>query len=261
MNDLETLSEKVDRFKTYYLDLIKTAECEQNLANQKVHSKILCCSIFDAISKSLFPKSTSNCMRFVSLVRLCEGWPESQKVSLLHLVRLFEVTPHLPSSANKLKEFATQEFGKSFPISNRLMSNNKPISSDIDIENIKVLWPTQDDKPIKIGKVMPHQLKHEHLLWLYRNSVVHEYRNPGRGVELGQYVPEYAFYQEVSTVSALTEKGINFSNQWELVYPASFFIELCKQALNVASSIHLKNETCPFKAYSEGTYWIPDFNV
>ncbi|MGO3423307.1 MAG: hypothetical protein ACTIMZ_12760 [Pseudoalteromonas distincta] len=260
MANIETLEEKVDRFKEYYLGLIKTAECEQNITNQKVHSKILSCSIFDAISKSIFPEISSNCQRFTALVRLCENWPESQKVSLLHLVRLLEITPNLPSSTNELKIYATQQFESKFPNSNSIMSNNKAISSDVEIEAILELWPTQNGKPIKIGKVLPHQLKHEYLLWLYRNSVVHEYRNPGRGVELGLYVPEYAFYQEMATVSKIDEKEFKFTSLWELVYPYRFFINLCKEALDVVSLLHNKNKTSPFQAYSEGTFWLPNFN-
>lgn len=260
MADIETLEEKVDRFKEYYFGLIKTAECEQNITNQKVHSKILSCSIFDAISKSIFPEISSNCQRFTALVKLCKNWPESQKVSLLHLVRLLEITPNLPSSTNELKIYATQQFESKFPNSNSIISNNKAISLDVEIEAILDLWPTQNGKPIKIGKVLPHQLKHEYLLWLYRNSVVHEYRNPGRGVELGQYVPEYAFYQEMATVSEIDEKEFKFTSHWELVYPYRFFINLCKEALDVVSLLHNKNKTSPFQAYSEGTFWLPNFN-
>ncbi len=260
MGDIETLEEKIDRFKQYYLGLIKTAECEQNIVDQKVHSKILSCSIFDAISKSIFPEISSNCQRFTALVRLCENWPESQKVSLLHLVRLLEITPNLPASTNELKKYATQQFKSKFPNSNSIICNNKEISSDVEIEVILNLWPTQNGGPIKIGKVLPHQLKHEYLLWLYRNSVVHEYRNPGRGVELGQYVPEYAFYQEMATVSTINEKEFKFTSNWELVYPYRFFINLCREAVDVVSQLHNENKTCPFQAYSEGTFWLPNFN-
>ena len=115
MGDIETLEEKIDRFKQYYLGLIKTAECEQNVVEQKVHSKILSCSILDAISKSIFPEISSNCQRFTALVRLCKNWPESQKVILLHLVRLLEITPNLPASTNELKKYATQQFESKFP--------------------------------------------------------------------------------------------------------------------------------------------------
>jgi hypothetical protein len=260
MNVQETLEEKVDRFKVYYMELISTAECEQNLTHQNVPSKILCCSIFDAISKSVFPEITSNRERYISLVRRCDSWPESKKVSLLHLVRLFEITKNIPPNTNQLVELAQQKFNRIFPISNNLSRNHVPISSDINLEDILTLWPKQNSTHIKIGGVKPHQLMHENLLWLYRNSVVHEYRNPGQGFELGQYVPEYAFYQKLSTINSLTDKGFNFTNRWELVYPVNFFINLCKEALNVAALNHLENQTCPFQGYSEGTYWLPNFN-
>ena len=257
---METLKEKVDRFKEYYLDLISVAESEHNLANQKVHSKILCCSVFDAISKSVFPNAKSNRERFTSLVRLCKNWPESQKISVLHLMRLFEVTPHLSPEAKELRELVSSKYNKLFTPSNHPMSNSIPISTDLDLEEVLKLWPKENSKQVKIGNVLPHQLKHEHLLWLYRNSVVHEYRNPGNGVELGQYVPEYAFYQEVFTNHTIEDTRMKFTNHWELVYPSKLFSNLCKNAVDIACAFHLKNSSCPFKAYSDGTYWIPDFN-
>ncbi|TON65005.1 hypothetical protein CGH51_24160, partial [Vibrio parahaemolyticus] len=91
-------------------------------------------------------------------------------------------------------------------------------------------------------------------------SVVHEYRNPGNGVELGQSVPEYAFYQEIALVSSLTESKMTYTNRWELVYPQKLFIKLCKNALEVACEYHINKGLSPFSTYSNGTYWIPDFN-
>ncbi|WP_180834560.1 hypothetical protein, partial [Vibrio parahaemolyticus] len=80
---METLEEKVARYREYFMELISVAEDQQNQVHQKVHSKILCCSVFDAISKSIFPEIKSNKQRFVELVRLCDIWPESQCVSVL----------------------------------------------------------------------------------------------------------------------------------------------------------------------------------
>lgn len=257
---METLEQKIERFKEHYFGLIDVAESEVNLANQKIHSKILCCSIFDAISKSVFPEIKSNCKRFTSLVRLCTDWQDSEKVSILHLLRLLEITPNLSHEAQELKSYITKKYSKMFVPTNCLISNNFSISYDLDIKELLELWPTESGDAVKIGDVKPHQLKHEYMLWLYRNSLVHEYRNPGNGVELGQHVPDYAFYQEVSTVHSLEGAKLQFTNHWELVYPSKFFLNLCKNAVEVACEFHRVHETCPFNGYSGGTYWLPEFN-
>nr|WP_321239390.1 hypothetical protein [uncultured Tolumonas sp.] len=257
---METAEEKVARYREYFVELISVAEEKQNLAHQKVHSKILCCSIFDSISKSIFPEIESNRARFVALVRLCDSWPESQKVSVLHLLRLFEVANNLPKEAKMLEDYVLTNFGNRFRSTNRIMSNSLSISSDINIEELLTLWPKDNPKPVKINNVLPHQLKHEYLLWLYRNSVVHEYRNPGNGIELGRCIPENAFYQEVSTVSSFAESKMTFTNHWELVYPQKLFVNLCRNAIEVACKHHLNKKSNPFSSYSEGTYWLPDFN-
>ncbi|MCC2525709.1 hypothetical protein [Vibrio coralliilyticus] len=257
---METLEQKVDRFRGYYLGLIEVAESDVNLADQKIHSKILCCSILDAISKSVFPDIASNGKRFTSLIRLCKSWQDSEKVSVLHLLRLLEITPSLSPEARELKDYIAQRYSGVFVSTNRLISNNFPISSDLDVTELLERWPILNGGPVKIGGVRPHQLKHVNMLWLYRNSLVHEYRHPGNGVELGQYVPESPFYQEVSTVLSFDDSKLHFTNRWELVYPSKFFLNLCKNALEVACEHHLEQGTSPFNGYSEGSYWLPNFN-
>ena len=87
---METIDEKIGRFREFNEELLDVAQSKVNMTHEKVHSKILCCSIFDALSKSVFPDIKGNRQRYIELVRLCDQWPESQKVSLLHLVRLLE---------------------------------------------------------------------------------------------------------------------------------------------------------------------------
>ncbi|MDE1358819.1 hypothetical protein L9W73_16160 [Vibrio aestuarianus] len=259
---METLQQKLERFKKHYFHLIEVAESDVNLDDQKVHSKILCCSILDAISKSAFPEIKSNCQRFISLVQLCRSWPDSQKVSVLHLLRLLEISPILSLEEQQLKKQILLKYSRMFEPTDYLMNSEFSISSDMDVNELLELWPRQNDQYVKVGGVKPHQLKHEHMLWLYRNALVHEYRSPGNGVDLdlGQCAAEHPFYQQVTTVDSLGKNRLQFTSRWELVYPSRFFLNLCKSAIEVACEVNLKRGTSPFNGYSSGTYWLPDFN-
>jgi hypothetical protein len=141
------------------------------------------------------------------------------------------------------------------------LKSHSYLAKDPELHTVLELWPTDSkDKPIKLSNVAPEQLTHKHLFWLYRNSLVHEYRNPGNGVERisnGENVP---FYHELSTITSLSNEGLQFTNNWELVYPFGFFRELCLVAAKNVSTMHANNNTSPFSAYISGTYWFPTFN-
>ncbi|EHT4943417.1 hypothetical protein VV99796_03211 [Vibrio vulnificus] len=259
---METLEQKLERFRRYYFHLIEVAESDVNLDDQKVHSKILCCSILDAISKSIFPEIKSNCQRFIYLVRQCKSWPDSEKVSVLHLLRLLEINPSLSFEEQRLKKQVLLKYSRMFEPTNSLNNSEFPISSDMDVSELLELWPRQNSEYVKVGGVKPYQLKHEYMLWLYRNALVHEYRSPGNGVDLdlGQYAAEHPFYQQVTTVDSFGENQLQFTSRWELVYPSRFFLNLCKNAVEVACEFNCERGTSPFNGYSRGTYWLPDFN-
>lgn len=257
---METIDEKIGRFREFNEELLDVAQSKVNMTHEKVHSKILCCSIFDALSKSVFPDIKGNRQRYIELVRLCDQWPESQKVSLLHLVRLLEKEAVIPNKFRELIELSNDLFLKNFKLSNNVLSNTVPATADISFKELLTVWPkNKNGNPIQLAGVQPSQLKHENLFWCYRNSIVHEYRNPGNGVELGSSQPDLAFYQEVYSLDEKSD-SIAVSSRWELIYPVNLFIKLCKYAIEIACNHHFKNRTSPFEAYASGTYWLPTFN-
>ena len=137
------------------------------------------------------------------------------------------------------------------------MQQSHPLLSEV-----QSYWPADangDLKPIK--KVHLTQLQHKNLFWLYRNSLVHEYRIPGRGAEWTAELGSDPYYQEVAFIEEFSrDTGIRFTNRWELVYPTGFFLQLTQAALTNIAEFHQRNASSPFAAYSEGSYWIPAFN-
>ena len=61
-------------------------------------------------------------------------------------------------------------------------------------------------------------------------------------------------------VSAFLQGRLTYTNKWELVYPTGFFHRLALEALTSIARLHAQNKTSPFEAYSQGTYWLPEFN-
>ena len=89
------------------------------------------------------------------------------------------------------------------------------------------------------------QHTHLSLLWVYRNTLVHEFREPGYDMgALGDDAAPYYMMQ--------SEEGVS---RWELAYPTSFFGALAEQA-RVNLKKHLQaNDLDPYAFYEFGSTW------
>ena len=256
----ETINEKIDRFIEYYTGIINGAmhakHCETDGTNRGVPVTILLCSIFDSLGKCRFPNINKNGERFKKLSQISD-WQNHNKISLLHLVRALEAT-NFESDFNDLKEYSLSEFQKRFPSKNSLIHTSIPIDNDIESNEIEDIWPQNNNKFIKLGNISIEVLKHENLLWLYRNKVTHEYRSPGIGQESLSERENQPYYTEISHISP-SSQGITWTNKWELIYPVCFFEDLCRKALITVADHYRDIQESPFKAFEEGQYWIPKF--
>ena len=258
---------KVERFIGFNKRMIKTAMTQHNLCDQAIHAKVLLCCIFDSLSKSRFPRMSIG-ERFRKTVSEYTDWNDCERVNLFHLIRAFEAAESVPTEFEPILEWATNKYSREFALSNRPGSNESCISNDPSMEIVRKYWPTgQCGEPKPIGCTRVDQLQHKHLLWLYRNKMVHEYRIPGLWREEWQAEsvlennPHLTnpYYQEVSVVEPEDEK-MKITNRWELVYPTDFFLWITETAIANIAEFHERNGSSPFAAYSEGSYWIPPFN-
>ena len=263
----ETLSEKNVRFVEFYEDLIESAISPPNRRQQGLQSKVLLATIFDSLSKSGVNKSgvkiQENRLRFTATLEQHTTWLDRERVSLLHLVRAFELEKKPTPLFDSVRAWAESNFANNFPLSKRLLSNDSAIARDPLLSEVQALWPRQaSGLPQSFGSLRkPEDLQHKNLFWLYRNSLVHEFRIPGQGMEQTTVLETEPYYQEVSTIIGL-EYGarLKYTKNWELVYPTGFFHRLTLEALARISTLHIESNSSPFDDYSQGTYWLPAFN-
>jgi hypothetical protein len=259
----ETIKEKIERFKKFNLKLIEQVNSLPEKGPENIHTTILLCSIFDSLSKSRFPNEKKNAIRFKKLIQECKQWPESQHLSLLHVVRAFEVNSGFSDKFKELKDWSFTKLTECLPNSSSIVQRSPGIEINIDphVSEIEIMWP-KDSKSqnLKIGGKDLFHFKHENMFWCYRNSVVHEYRIPGNGAESISQSVDYPYYMKVSSIESASSTSIYFSNKWELFYPMNFFERMCHIALDIVSTYHIENQTSPFEVYSDGSYWIPSFN-
>jgi len=86
---------------------------------------------------------------------------------------------------------------------------------------VRKLWPVPADQRL-VNQLSLSSFTHLNLLYQYRNSLVHELREPGHGMEFHQNHDDEPFYHGMTIVEADGFSGKTL----ELVYPLNFYFWL-----------------------------------
>jgi hypothetical protein len=248
----DKLLDTVNRFTSHFtkrlgeIESLKTPEPHP----PEVFQCLLYASVLDTLAGSVLPKRRSNRDRFVYFIqRFCQ-WPDGERISLMHLVQLLRKNPD--PAFEMLRKWALEEFRRLPVHAGQLM----PISRDPSFDEVKSKWPVQKEHLTPLEGINLISLKHSHLLYAYRNTLVHELRRPGYGMEFGKDYTE-PFYHHMST---LEDGKIGIESTVELVYPRRFLHRLCDTALVQLKQYFLANELNPYDSFVLGTYWIRELN-
>lgn len=264
MNDeiKNNISKCIGYYKTH-IELIEEYYPKSQYGD--IQKRLVYASILDAISRISCPSNRSNHDRVVNFIKDHCSWTDCNRVSLTHLLRLVGEKPE--SEYQPLKEFASQRISQWTPASKILISRD-PLISEIEL-----LWPknadgslqrirmnkingNQKDDDLKIPGIGLYELQHCHLLYTYRNSLIHEFRPVGRHVELWDDAePYYAYLTEYQN-----ENSRRLVHTWELQYTTRFFKSLCVSGLNNLNTYLETNSVDPFQSFDWGNYWITELN-
>jgi len=151
----------------------------------------------------------------------------------------------------RLRLFAVDSFTQ-WQVHNGMLT---PISADPDIEDIKRLWPGGQEYKFPLEDISLESLQHSNLFYTLRNSLVHELRPLGHGMDFDRQSTPY--YHRLSQVGdTLNDVLLSI----ELVYPSQFLNALCTQCLDAFQLYFSSNSLDPYDYYTFGTYWIEELN-
>ena len=245
MNNTQEINEiekQIEKFISYFQFKFQIIKDTRFKANDELFKKILYIGIIDALSKTIYPRK-GNRKRFVSFLENFSDWKHCNRISLPHLVRLLEFSPEPEYS--KIREFAFSAYGQWPP--GEIIS----LERDPEFEEVKKYWPKGQENIEPIKGVSLSSLKHIHLFYTYRNSLVHELRNLAYGME------EVALEREPSYHGLITEDE---GNIWQLVYPLGFFENTCETCLKNLKEYLIFNNINPYNSFNFGSYWIEELN-
>lgn len=241
MKDIKTLEGETDNFLGFFqnrLQEIRNLDCKDATG---LFRKIIYSGLLDALSKTTAHPQKGNRERIVDFVHRFCNWPTCEKVSLPHLLRMLEKVPD--PAFSDLRQYAFALFNQWEE--GRIIYLNE----DPDFQEVKKYWPKDIPKPLE--DVQIEFLQHVNLFYRYRNSLVHELRQPGYGMEFtGDSEPLYHSMTDNDTKQMT----------WELVYPLKFYDNLCDTAIKNLRDFYINDRIDPYSCYKFGTYWIGHLN-
>ncbi len=224
------------------LEEIKTIE-------NRFYCKILIVAVIDSLAHVVYPKERVG-QRFINFIRNFSGWEDCNRVSLPQLVL------NLPSDSitSELK-MRIEERVESWQ-SGRIYRINEVDPCEQELERLAT---TQELR----GLI--EKSTHTELLYIYRNHLVHEFREPGNPLEISSYdtSPYYCGVTKIETHNRdysdkeLRELMRSSRRTWELVYPVGFFVSIAEKSLANLKHYLEENDLSPNSSYQFGSIWRP----
>ncbi|MFA5921142.1 MAG: hypothetical protein WC856_07600 [Methylococcaceae bacterium] len=193
--------------------------------------KIIYAAALDTIARAAFGKTYTNHDRYIKLLNELTNWQYREHISLPQVCLAFEkegISDNLYSEAKA--QLVRWPHGQILSLDNSpLLSTLKPLA-DSEKSN-RFLFKSQ----------------YAELFYIYRNNLIHEFREPGYGFE-GLSTQNQPYYH------GMTDMDTN-NTTWELVFPVGFFEYLYNEAL-VGLKIHLVRDNInPFCQFELGSKW------
>lgn len=211
--------------------------------------KTLISNLIDALSKAAYPNLDNNWARYTKTIQRFGCWADGEKLSLPHLEQLLRIVPD--PAFEKLRAKVFSDLGHWPVLSGEVIK----IASDPGESEVRDLWPQESDHQKPLGNLNIKSFKHLNLLWVYRNSLVHELRSPGYGMEFDD--DDSPFYHIVTGVG---DGERNNKSKIELCYPTMFFYSLASKIIENMKVYFEKSDLNPYASFRFGTYWIDELN-
>lgn len=224
-----TKQERTEQYVSYFRDQLSSIDSLQT----RLHKKILLVIILDSLSRARYPLSTKVKKRFLKMINEHAVWEHANRVSVYQVS--LSLTPQMSPS---LREYVTT-FHAKWPEWKMPGLEADPLISDIE-----QLASTQEEKKLL------EECTHSNLLYVYRNHLVHEFREPGHALEMDQRDIS-PYYHSLTNLSAETQN----KETWELVYPLGFFKQLVSNSLTTLHNYLLAYDLDPYSYYAFGTQW------
>jgi hypothetical protein len=191
----------------------------------QLHRKLLTVSMLSALAEGRYPNVSGDKAKFVKLIEEYSCWTHTKHVSISQLRMMLHKNRKISQSFRAAVSLDYQGRHR-----RRNPSVTLELDSDPRIEVLISLCGTDADRAVL------NSAKHSSLLYTYRCKLVHEFREPGNGLEVFQgHSPYY--------------------HAFELVYPTKWFVGLVPPILTSLQDYYVTTQTNPYESYRFGSPW------
>jgi hypothetical protein len=213
--------DSVDQFIGYFRDQINSIAS----VTVPMYRKILYATALDPLARAAFG-NIGHRQRFVRLINTLTSWKARNRVSL-------------PQLNLGLRDAKRSRYRLYREVSRRL--NHWPPADIIRVDaspteaELLPFASTDEEKVIT-------SCSYPELLYTYRNNLIHEFREPGYGIEMSSDT-DNAYYASM------------IDGPWELVFPVGFFATTCEQAVSNLHTYLLNHQINPYTRFQFGSLW------
>ena len=240
------IAKSIEQFCSYFdreasaiarVTVAEGPDIETGAGNQFQYQKTLYVTALDTLAgvrfhKSAYPQlARRNRERFTRFLREYGSWPEGELTSLPFLMDQLESSKLVDRPLGghvkaKMSRFSTED-GGTLPI----------WKMDEPLETLLALATTEKEEEVV------NEYQHFALFYRYRNSLVHESRQPGKAME------------RIFDVDVPSYHGYIGDSRWYLVYPVPLFAHVLKSSIAGFRTYLLSNQIDPYSLVEDKARW------
>ena len=212
----------IEQFVGYFRD----QETKISPVQPILYRKILYATALDPIARAAFGKVGKHRAKSLRLIDELTNWKDRDRVSLPQLCLALEEKGFVSGS---LYTEAKARLERWSPGEVLRLDHSPPLSE---------LAPF----PQPLEKCILSSCRYAELFYTYRNNLVHEFREPGYGIEMS-IDKDQPYYHSM------------IGDPWQLVFPVGFFSRLYAEAIAELEALLVRYDIDPYSQFEFGSRW------
>ena len=215
-------SDSIQQFVDYFRDQEASIFPVQPI----LYRKIIYATALDRIARAAFGKVEKHRARSLRLIDELTNWLDRDRVSPSQLCLALEEMGNISGPLyvevkTRLQNWSPGEV---------LRLNNSPLLSELE--------------PIARSseKCILSSCRYAELFYTYRNNLVHEFREPGYGIEMSADDDQPYYHSMID-------------DPWQLVFPVGFFARIFSEALVGLEALLVRYDIDPYTQFEFGSRW------
>lgn len=214
--------EYIQQFISYFRDHGAVIASVQPL----MYRKLIYAAALDPIARAAFGKADNHRAKSLRLIDELTNWRDRDRVSLPQLCLALEdcgrtSSPLFAAAAAQLKTWSSGEV---------VRLSNSPLLSELEP------LAQESEKSTLVS------CRYAELYYTYRNNLVHEFREPGYGIEMSADKDQPYYHGMIDS-------------SWQLVLPVGFFASLYAEALGGLEVLLMRYDIDPYSQFEFGSKW------